>query len=212
MDQNVNSPERERGRVLVSFIHDRHRIFFQLFYSVTFKLVFQNSFYNLIDCRVVMHSYYFCLNFPVDAFTFKFTSLSLQYLQQTYLQAMNFSLRSLQNASLWPGDVFCNAGSRVINLLCELCLRERETMIILIMYISSIYATYDKLEYNNFFFRVYVCVCVILMYGNLMHVDFRSICLIYFKTEVARWKLNIFINFSFQLILKIGLDFGCVEI
>ena len=58
-------------------------------------------------------------------------------------------------------------------------------MILLIMYISSIYATYDKLEYNNFFF-VYMCVCVILMYGNLMHVDFRSICLIYFKTEVVR--------------------------
>ena len=57
-----------------------------------------------------------------------------------------------------------------------------------------------------------MCVCVILMYGNLMHVDFRSICLIYFKTEVAQLKLNIFINFSFQLILKIGLDFGCVEI
>ena len=75
--------ERERGRVLVSFIHDRHRIFFQLFYSMTFKLMFQNSFYNLIDCRVAMHSYYFCLNFHVDAFTFKFTSLSLQYLQQT---------------------------------------------------------------------------------------------------------------------------------
>ena len=58
----------------------------------------------------------------------------------------------------------------MINLLCELFLRERETRIILIMYISSMCATYDKLEYNNFFF----------------HVDFRSICLIYFKTEVAR--------------------------
>ena len=57
-----------------------------------------------------------------------------------------------------------------------------------------------------------VWVCVILMYGNLMHQDFfRSICL-YFKTEVGRFKLNTFINFSFQLILKIGLDFGCVEI
>ena len=71
------------------------------------------------------------------------------------------------------------------------------------MYISSICATYDKSEYNNFFFCVWVCV--ILMYGNLMHQDFRSICL-YFKTEVGRFKLNTFINFSFQLILKIGLD------
>ena len=86
--------------------------------------------------------------------------------------------------------------------------KKSETRIILIMYISSICATYHKLEYNNFFF---VYVCVILMYGNLMHQDFRSICL-YFKTEVGRFKLNTFINFSFQLILKIGLDFGCVEI
>ena len=101
----------------------------------------------------------------------------------------------------------------MINLLCELFLQERETRIILIMYISSICATYDKSEYNNNFFSlVYMCVCNINVYGNLMHVDFRSICLIYFKTEVAQLKLNIFINFSFQLILKIGLDFGCVEI
>ena len=49
------------------------------------------------------------------------------------------------------------------------------------------------------------------MYGNLMHQDFRSIHL-YFKTEVGRFKLDTFINFSFQFILKIGLDFGCVEI
>ena len=74
----------------------------------------------------------------------------------------------------------------MINLLCELFLQERETRIILIMYISSICATYDKLEYNNNFFFLCICVCVILMYGNLMHVDFRSICLIYFKTEVVR--------------------------
>ena len=76
------------------------------------------------------------------------------------------------------------------------------------MYISSICATYHKLECNNIFFMY---VCVIVMYGNLMHQDFRSICL-YLKTEVGRLKLNTFINFSFQLILKIGLDFGCVEI
>ena len=54
-------------------------------------------------------------------------------------------------------------------------------------------------------------MCVISIYGNLMHQDFRSIHL-YFKTEVAQLKPNTFINFSFQLILKIGLDFGCVEI
>ena len=56
-----------------------------------------------------------------------------------------------------------------------------------------------------------MCVCNINVLYNLMHQDFRSICL-YFKTEVGWFKLNTFINFSFQLILKIGLDFGCVEI
>ena len=35
--------------------------------------------------------------------------------------------------------------------------KKRETKIILIMYISSICATYNKSEYNNFFF-VYRCV------------------------------------------------------
>ena len=66
----------------------------------------------------------------------------------------------------------------------------------------------DTINTINFF--LWVCVCVISIYGNLMQ-DFRSIHL-YFKTEVGRFKLNTFINFSFQLILKIGLDFGCVEI
>ena len=78
------------------------------------------------------------------------------------------------------------------------------------MYISSIYVQHI-ISRNTIIFFFCVWVCVILMYGNLMHQDFRSICL-YFKTEVGRFQLNAFINFSFQLILKIGLDFGCVEI
>ena len=72
----------------------------------------------------------------------------------------------------------------------------------------------DTINTIIFFFVcvcVCVCVCVISMCGNLMHQDFRSIHL-YFKAEVALLKLNTFINFTFQLILKIGLDFGCVEI
>ena len=67
----------------------------------------------------------------------------------------------------------------------------------------------DTINTINLF--LWVCVCVISIYGNLMHQNFRSIHL-YFKTEVAQLKPNAFINFSFQLILKIGLDFGCVEI
>ena len=75
-----------------------------------------------------MHSYYFCLNFLEVTFTSKFTSLSFRYLSQTLLQAMNFSVRSLQNASVWARDVFGNAGSTGINLLCELSPSRKEKL------------------------------------------------------------------------------------
>lgn len=96
-----------KSRINVSFVHDRHRIFFNHFTVWPFIQCLKIHFINLkrlLSSDEFMR--YFRFNFRVDAFTFKFTSLSLRYLQQTLSKAMNFSVRRLQNASLWPKDVF----------------------------------------------------------------------------------------------------------
>ena len=96
-----------KSRINVSFVHDRHRIFFNHFTVWPFIQCLKIHFINL---KRLLSSdefvRYFRFNFRVDAFTFKFTSTSLRYLQQTLSKAMNFSVRRLQNASLWPKDVF----------------------------------------------------------------------------------------------------------
>lgn len=96
-----------KSRTNVSFVHDRHRIFFNHFTVWPFIQCLKIHFINL---KRLLSSdefvRYFRFNFRVDAFTFKFTSTSLRYLQQTLSKAMNFSVRRLQNASLWPKDVF----------------------------------------------------------------------------------------------------------
>lgn len=96
-----------KSRINVSFVHDRHRIFFNHFTVWPFIQCLKIHFINLKRPRSSDEFVrYFRFNFRVDTFTFKFTSLSLRYLQQTLSKAMNLSVRRLQNASLWPKDVF----------------------------------------------------------------------------------------------------------
>ena len=90
-----------KSRINISFVHDRHKIFFNHFTVWPFVQCLKIHFINLKrlpSSDEFMR--YFRFNFRVDAFTFKFTSTSVRYLQQTLSKAINFSVRRMQECKL----------------------------------------------------------------------------------------------------------------